>query len=171
MSSQIVSYPCPFVRLREEVAHPSRTQAFVEPTDDDEMHLMCIVTTKPNPVAGARKTSVHSLQLSHPHTDECALCAATVGGESPGPVAPAVNDKVPRKYRSLLKAVLFPCFLLLCANMLSWEWSIMRSFLRSRGVFDADFAAHTSIKELRAEVQFFGFSLLGALAILYLEAW
>ena len=169
MSSQIVSYPCPFVRLREEVAHPSRTQASIEPTDDNEMHLMCIVTTNLNPVADERKTSVHRFQLPHPHTDNCALCAA-LRGKSPAQITSAVNDIIPRKYRSLLKALLFPCYLLLCAYMLQWGWSITLSFLLSRGVFDAEFAAHTIIKELRAEVQFFGFFSLGVLAIFYFRA-
>jgi hypothetical protein len=81
-----------------------------------------------------------------------------------------VNDIIPRKYRSLLKALLFPCYLLLCAYMLQWGWSITLSFLLSRGVFDAEFAAHTIIKELRAEVQFFGFFSLGVLAIFYFRA-
>lgn len=115
---------------------------------------------------------MHSLQLDHPHTDECAFCAALAfRGEPPASVASVLNDIIPRKYRSLVKALLFPCYLLLCAEMLQWGWSIALSFLRSKGVLDADLAAHTAIKETQAEVQFYSFCLFAVLAVVYVRAW
>ena len=92
-------------------------------------------------------------------------------GSSPTPVASIFNDVVPRKYRSVVKAVLFPVFLLLCAEMLQWGWSITLSLLRGRGMFEADFTAHTIIKETQAEVQFVLGILFVVLAIIYLKAW
>ncbi|KAM0708494.1 hypothetical protein Q7P35_005146 [Cladosporium inversicolor] len=142
----------------------------VEPTDDNKAHFVYIATTNPNPIAGARRTSIHRSEFPHLHNDECTFCAAFCG-EPPAPVASVVNEVIPRKYRLLVKAVLFPCFLLLCAEMLQWGWSITLPFLQSKAIFDADFAAHTIIKETQAADQFVLGILFAVLAILYVRAW
>ena len=130
---------------------------------------MHFTTPSTNRVATSQAL-ITKIEISHPHVDDCAFCAG-LRGSSPTPVASIFNDVVPRKYRSVVKAVLFPVFLLLCAEMLQWGWSITLSLLRGRGMFEADFTAHTIIKETQAEVHFFYAALLTMLAIVYLETW
>lgn len=167
--SEVVSNPYNLLYIYEVFAHSDRTQSYIQPTKDNKTHIVHFTTPFPNRVSSSNAL-ITKIELSPPHTDGCAFCA-TLRGDSPTPVASVVDDIIPRKYRSLVKAVLFPCYLLLCAEMLQWGWSITLSFLRSRAVFDADFAAHTTIKETQAEVQFHSFFLFATLAILYLRAW
>jgi hypothetical protein len=76
-----------------------------------------------------------------------------------------------REFISLAKAVLFPCYLLLCAKISQWGWNHILSFQRSRGRYDADFAVDTMIKEARSEAQYFQLILLVVLACVYLKVF
>jgi hypothetical protein len=166
--SEVVSNPCKLVYIYGAVADPDPTQSYIQPTRDNNTHIVHFTTPFPNRVSSSQAL-ITKIELSQPHTDDCAFCAG-LRGNSPAPVASIVNDIIPRKYRSVVKAVLFPCFLLLCAEMLQWGWSIALSFLRSRAAFEADFVAHTIIMETQAEVMFVDGILFAVLAIAYLRA-
>jgi len=71
----------------------------------------------------------------------------------------------------MMKTALFPCYLSLCSVMLQRGWSIVLSFLQSRAVFDADFYAHTMIREGPAEVLFLHLVVLALLAAVYIKTW
>jgi len=104
--------------LHELVANPDSPQSHIQPTEDNTAHIVHFKTPFPNSVSRSHAV-ITKIELSHPHTGDCAFCAG-LRGNSPAPVASVVNDIIPRKYRSVVKAVLFPCFLLLCAEMLQW---------------------------------------------------
>lgn len=167
--SEVVSNPYSFLYIYEVLAHSSPTQSYIQPTKDNKTHIVHFTTPFPNRVSSSNAL-ITKIELSPPHTDGCAFCA-TLRGDSPTPVPSVVDDIIPGTYHSLVRALLFPCYLLLCAEMLQWGWSIALSFLRSKDVFDADFVAHTTIKETQAEVQFYSFFLFAVLAVIYLRAW
>lgn len=155
--------------IHEAVADPSPTQSFVQPTSDNKTHIVYFKTPFPNRISYSQ-TLITKIELSHQHTDDCTFCTG-LRGNSPAPGVSVVKDVVPRKYRSVVKAVLFPIFLLFCAEMLQWGWSIALSLLRDRGMFEAYFTAHTIIKETQAEVHFVHGILFAVLAIIYIMVW
>jgi len=116
--SEVVSNPCKPIYIHELVANPDSPQSHIQPTEDNTAHIVHFKTPFPNSVSRSHAV-ITKIELSHPHTGDCAFCAG-LRGNSPAPVASVVNDIIPRKYRSVVKAVLFPCFLLLCAEMLQW---------------------------------------------------
>lgn len=143
--SEVVSNPCKPAYIHEVVAHPSPWQSFIQPTKDNKTHIVHFTTPFPNCVSHSQALTTR-IELSHPHTDECAFCAA-LRGESP---APAVNNIFLLLYHVVVKVILLICFLTLCAYLLDWAWNINLAYLQTKFTFEGDFEAHTSFNKTQA---------------------
>lgn len=167
--SELVSNLCKFVSIREAVAHPGHTQPYIQPTNDNEAHLVHFSTTVPNSDTGP-EVAIIEIELPHPHTDACTFCAA-LRGRSPASVTPVSTPIIPRRYRLLVESLLFPVYMVVCMLMLHLGRRLTLAYHRRKATLDPNSAALTACEETERKIQFLSLVLLTILFNFYKYLW